>query len=389
MEFAYSALEKVIFNEAATAALPQLLRDLSYQRPFVVASRTLAEKTGDLSALRQALPVELAGFNKAIRSHTPREDALKLLDQVRESGADVIISVGGGSIIDAGKFVQLAIEQGLKHESEILEYAQQGNGSKGPKHGDFRLFSSTNKIRQLAIPTTLSGAEFSNSAGVLNSSSGSKEGYRGPRLCPQAVVYDPELAGHTPSWLWLSTAIRSLDHAIEGFCSGQSSAYLDGHFLHAITLFSQSLPAASLSQGDQGAVNLNQQAVWLACCGLGSVPHGASHGIGYILGAMCAIPHGYTSCVMLPAVLEWNATVLGEKSRAITDAMGQGSQDAHVEIKTLISELGLPTSLRQLDVPRHLLQQIAERAYAHPVVRKNPRPIASAADVRAILEIAW
>ena len=159
--------------------------------------------------------------------------------------------------------------------------------------------------------------------------------------------------------------------------------------MHAITLFSQSLPAASLSQGDQGAVNLNQQAVWLACCGLGTVPHGASHGIGYILGAMCAIPHGYTSCVMLPAVLEWNATVLGDKSRAITDAMGQGSQDAHVVVKTLISELGLPTSLRQLDVPRHLLQQIAARAYAHPVVRKNPRPIVNAGDVSAILEIAW
>ena len=389
MEFAYSALEKVIFNEASTEVLPRLLRGLSYKRPFVVASRTLAEKTGDLSALRQALPVEVAGFNKTIRSHTPREDALELLDQVRESGADVIISVGGGSVIDAGKFVQLAIAQGLKHESEILEYSQQGNGSRGPKHGDFRLFSSTDKIRQLAIPTTLSGAEFSNSAGVLNSSSGSKEGYRGPRLCPQAIVYDTKLAGHTPSWLWLSTAIRSLDHAIEGFCSGQSSAYLDGHFLHAITLFSQSLPVASNSQGDQGAINLNQQAVWLACCGLGTVPHGASHGIGYILGAMCAIPHGYTSCVMLPAVLEWNATVLGARSYAIADAMGQGSQDAHVAVKTLISDLGLPTSLRQLDVPRYLLQQIAERAYAHPIVGKNPRPIASAADVSAILEIAW
>jgi len=58
-------------------------------------------------------------------------------------------------------------------------------------------------------------------------------------------------------------------------------------------------------------------------------------------------------------------------------------------VKTLISELGLPTSLRQLDVPRHLLQQIAERAYAHPVVRKNPRPIVNAGDVSAILEIAW
>ena len=92
---------------------------------------------------------------------------------------------------------------------------------------------------------------------------------------------------------------------------------------------------------------------------------------------------------MLPAVLEWNATVLGSKSYAIADAMGQGSQDAHVAVKTLISDLGLPTSLRQLDVPRYLLRQIAERAYAHPVVGKNPRPLASVADVSAILEIAW
>tara|TARA_B100000989_G_C19307480_1_gene371085 strand:- start:313 stop:627 length:315 start_codon:yes stop_codon:yes gene_type:complete len=104
---------------------------------------------------------------------------------------------------------------------------------------------------------------------------------------------------------------------------------------------------------------------------------------------MCAIPHGYTSCVMLPAVLEWNATALGEKSYVIADAMGQGSQDAHVAVKTLISDLGLPTSLRQLDVPRYVLQQIAERAYAHPVVGKNPRPIESVADVSTILEIAW
>ena len=140
MEFAYSALEKVNFNEASTEVLPRLLRGLSYKRPFMVASRTLAEKTGDLSVLRQALPVEVVGFNKAIRSHTPREDALELLDQVRESGADVIISVGGGSVIDAGKFVQLAIAQGLKHESEILEYSSRRMAAGGQSMVIFDFF---------------------------------------------------------------------------------------------------------------------------------------------------------------------------------------------------------------------------------------------------------
>ncbi|HBW85108.1 MAG TPA: maleylacetate reductase [Gammaproteobacteria bacterium] len=389
MEYEYSALERVLFGESCTKALPGLMSSLGYKRPLIVASSTLAEKTQNLRALQHALSLEIAGFNSAIRSHTPREDALELLHQVRESEADVIISVGGGSVIDAGKFVQLAIGQGLRDESEILEYAQQGNGNKGPKYDDFRLFSSPETIRQIAIPTTLSGAEFSNSAGVLNTRSGSKEGYRGPRLCPQAIVYDPKLASNTPSWLWLSTAIRSLDHAIEGYCSGQSSAYLDAHFLQSMTIFSQSLPAVKVSQDDVSAVDLNQQAVWLACCGLGTVPHGASHGIGYILGALCGVPHGYTSCVMLPAVLAWNAEILGKRGSAIASAMGEESGQAHEVVKALIARLGLPTSLKQLSVPKSKLKEIAERAYSHPVVRRNPRSIDTSADVREILELAW
>ena len=389
MEFAYCALERVIFKESCTKALPRLMSSLGYERPFFVASHTLAEKTGSLSALRQALPQEIAGLNSSIRPHTPREDALNLLNQVRESEADVIISVGGGSVIDACKFVQLAIGQGLKDESEILEYAQHGNGSKGSSYGDFRLFSSNEAIRQIAIPTTLSGAEFSNNAGVLNTGSGNKEGYIGPRLCPQAIVYDPELARNTPPWLWLSTAIRSLDHAIEGYCSGHSSAYLDAHFLHSMTIFSQSLPAVKVAQNNVIAVDLNQQAVWLACCGLGTVPHGASHGIGYILGALCGVPHGQTSCVMLPAVLAWNAEFLGERGPAISAAMGKESQEAHDVVKALIARLGLPTSLKQLRVPRKKLREIADRAYSHPVVRRNPRSIGTPADVREILELAW
>ena len=272
MEFTYSALHKVIFSEPAEVALPRLLQEYGYQRPFLVASKSLATATAELEGLREALPPGIAGLSTGVSAHTPREDALALLDRVRSSNADVIVSIGGGSVIDACKFVQLAMEQDLHAESDLLEYAQQGDGSRGGKHGDFGLFSAAAAIRQIAIPTTLSGAEFSNNAGILNTQTGSKEGYKGPHLCPQAILYDPILAAHTPQWLWLSTSIRSLDHAVEGYCSGHSTPFLDGHFLHAMRLFSESLPTVKESLSDAVALNENQQAVLSSSMSLYYVP---------------------------------------------------------------------------------------------------------------------
>jgi maleylacetate reductase len=154
-------------------------------------------------------------------------------------------------------------------------------------------------------------------------------------------------------------------------------------------LFSKSLPAVKENSANAEALNENQQAVWLACCGLGTVPHGASHGIGYILGSLCGVPHGYTSCVLLPAVLEWNQAELQAQLSAIAAAMGRPAEKAHVAVKNLIASLGLPTTLQEVKVQRSELDDIAERAIRHPVVKRNPRAIASVEDVRQILELAW
>ena len=80
-------------------------------------------------------------------------------------------------------------------------------------------------------------------------------------------------------------------------------------------MFASSLPSVKSNPADFDARSLNFQAVWLACCGLGTVSLGASHGIGYILGSLCCVPHGYTSCVMLPSVLAWNAVEFSVQQR--------------------------------------------------------------------------
>ena len=389
MKFSYTPLEQVHIGEPVTEVLPSLADEFGALRLFLVASKTLASATDNFANLQNALAGRVAGFSSSIRSHTPREDVLQVLEEVRASEADMLVALGGGSVIDGCKTIQLAIDQDITSADQLLEYAQRGDGSRGSKAGDFSLYSAQPKIRQIAVPTTLSGAEFSNAAGVLDTSLQSKEGYRAPSICAQAIIYDPELCLHTPEWLFLSTAIRSLDHAVEGFCSSDSTPYHQGQFLHAMGLFNQSLPAIKENPQDLAARSMSHHAVWLACCGLGNLSHGASHGIGYILGSLCGVPHGYTSCVMLPAVLQWNADYLPEQQRAISVAFGDSSKPAATLLKQLLAKLQLPQTLQDVGVAEEQLDEIAGRAIQHPVVRRNPKPLKTAEQVREILQLAW
>lgn len=389
IEFNYSALNTVVCGDPVATQLASQVTKLGAHRVFLVASATLSEHTGQFEEVRVALADRYAGIFNRVGAHTPRQDVMRGLKAARESGADLLVALGGGSIIDACKVIQLAIDQDVETEEQLLQYAQRSDGTRGEKAGDYSLFSEHSRIRQIAVPTTLSGAEFSNNAGVLDTKISAKEGYRGVDLCPQCIIYDPALSIHTPEWLWLSTAIRSLDHAVEGYCSADSHPFLDGHFLHAMHLFAESLPQTRADPNDLYARSLNQQAVWLACCGLGTVAHGASHGIGYILGSLCGVPHGYTSCVMLPAVLEWNAKNQTTRQQPIADAIGNPGGSAASAVKSLIADLGLPTSLQDVGVQANQLAMIAERAILHPVVRNNPRALENAEQVMEILQLAW
>ncbi|MGE0699300.1 MAG: iron-containing alcohol dehydrogenase, partial [Hyphomicrobiaceae bacterium] len=133
-----------------------------------------------------------------------------------------------------------------------------------------------------------------------------------------------------------------------------------------------------------------QFGMWQAIApSVAGVAMGASHGIGYALGATFGVPHGHTSCVMLPAVLTWNAPVNGERQKALSAAMGAPGRPAGELVKELVGGLDQPTSLRDVGITRDRLDEIATRALAYKPVRINPRPIKSAADVREILELAW
>jgi maleylacetate reductase len=389
VSFHYTDLETVHSGVEYGECLALELQQRNLQRALVLVSSSLRKASSELESLTRAAGDRLVAISDAVGAHSPRPDVMQLVQLARDTEADVLISIGGGSVIDACKAAQLALDQGVRSEEQLLAYAQAADGSRGPRAGTVQHPAADYPLRQIAVPTTLSGAEYSNNAGILNPQLAAKEGYRAPGLCPQVIIYDPRLATFTPQWLWLSTAIRSLDHAVEGLASDDCHPYLAGHFLHALRQFAASLPSMKADPQDLAARQHNQQAVWLACCGLGTVAHGASHGIGYILGSYCGVPHGLTSCVMLPAVLAWNRSVQPVLDRDIASALGFPELTASEALYRLLNSLELPCSLSAVGVETAELQEIARRASLHPVVRRNPRPIENPAQVEEILQLAW
>jgi len=120
-----------------------------------------------------------------------------------------------------------------------------------------------------------------------------------------------------------------------------------------------------------------------------NVQKGASHGIGHVLGGTAGVPHGYTSCVMLPHVLRYNATVNAERQQWVSEALGRPDQAAADVVAALVAELGLPGRLRDVGVKEDMLDRIAEGSMHDRWVHTNPRPIEGPATVRMLLDAAW
>ena len=245
------------------------------------------------------------------------------------------------------------------------------------------------RLSEICVPTTLSGGEFNARAGVTEPRLRLKQAYIHPGLIPLAVIFDPAITAHTPEWLWLSTGIRAVDHCVEGFCSNEAHPYADAQALRCLSLLASALPRVKANPRDLEARLDCQLGTWLSMGALVSgVPMGASHGIGYVLGAAYGVPHGYTSCVMLPSVMRWNKSANGERQALVANAMGCPGEDAADVLDRFIRGLGMPRSLGEVRVGKEHFDAIAKQAMATPWVPRNPRRIDGPAQLREILELA-
>ena len=328
----------------------------------------------------------LAGVCAKIGSHTPRIDVVAATNEARATKADLILTVGGGSVTDAAKMVGLCLGNDIT-VPEQLDRLKAVVTSDGKTE---RPAVNAPSIRSIDVPTTLSAGEFTAMAGCTDTLRNRKEGYAHPLMMPQAVILDPAVTIHTPEWLFLSTGVRAVDHAVETICSIQPAPFSDGMALQALRLLSAGLPAVKANPGDLEARLNCQLGAWMSIMGaLNNVPMGASHGIGHVLGGTAHVPHGYTSCVMLPHVLRFNELVNAVRQSWVSEAMGRPNQAAGDAVAALIASLGLPATLRDVGVTREQLDEVAAGSMHDRWVHTNPRKIDGPPSVRALLDAAW
>jgi maleylacetate reductase len=312
---------RVHFGAAALGKLEEEARP--HGRAFIITGRSLNEKTHLIRRVESLLGSRHAGTFAGIGQHTPGGTVEKAATQAETVAADLLVAVGGGSVID-----------GTKAVARQLGYPA-----------------------QVAIPTTLSGAEWAHRAGVTDESAGRKRGFIDPETVPPVVILDPETTVYTPETLWLSTGIRALDHAVEGYLYGGDHPITDVTGLEGARRLMRYLPHSRRSPDDLQVRLELQLASWLAYFGPMNTPMGLSHELGRRIGASYDVPHGITSCVILaPSLRVLRDHISVERWSGLSEALGG---DPTERVSSLVAELGLPGSLGEVGVPEEDLESVA------------------------------
>ncbi|MDQ3636537.1 MAG: iron-containing alcohol dehydrogenase [Actinomycetota bacterium] len=312
---------RVHFGPGSLEKLEEEARD--FDRAFVITGRTLYAETDLIRRVEGMLGEKHAGTFSGMGQHTPGSAVEKAAEEAGD--ADLLVSVGGGSVIDGTKAVAARL----------------------------------NYPAQVAVPTTLSGAEWAHAIGVTDEEAGRKSGFADPKAVPPVVILDADATLYTPEKLWLSTGIRALDHAIEGFLSKGEHPIEDVMGLEGARRLVAYLPRSKETPEDISVRHELQLASWMAYFGPLNTPMGLSHNLGRRIGASYDVPHGYTSCVTLAPTLEVvSDRVPHDRWDQLTNALGG---DPAERVAALVEELELPSTLHDVGVSEEAIEEIAQQ----------------------------
>lgn len=298
---------------------------------------TVAGQLGGLSA----------GICSQAAMHTPVEVTARALSVVRETGADILVAVGGGSAIGLSK--ALALRTGLP---------------------------------QIVLPTTYAGSEMTSVLG--ETADGRKTTQRNPEIRPETVIYDVDLTLTLPAQTAAASGMNALAHAVEALYARDGNPVVSLLAQEGIASMARALPAIAADPADRKARTAALYAAFLCGSVLGATTMALHHRLAHVLGGMFGLPHAETHGVLLPHTAGYNASRAADAMARI--ARGLGAEDAVGGLFRLGRSLGLPAALRDLGMPRDGIGRAVEEVLAAPF--PNPRP-PEKAGLTALLERAW
>ena len=373
---------------------------LNASRVYIVCSTSLAKNTNALSRLQHSLQhagIEVVGTRTGFSPHTRWNQVVDCANDARPKNPEVIITLGAGSLTDAVKVICWMLANDIDTGEKLNEMLDKSKADQWKQP----------IVRQVAIPTSLSGGEYQALAGITrDDGSDEKCGFLPPAKNPSLVILDPELTTTTPERIWLSTGVRAIDHCVETLCSLQSNEKGDAAAEKGLKRLVPGLIRTKHDMKDADARFETMMGVIEAMDAVGSgVPLGASHAIGHQLGPL-GVGHGETSCVNLPAVCKWNAAQNANNDRQsnclkilledpvtrklIEDKLGHESAekaDLGDVLDIIIRELGMPRTLKEVNVSRDKFDILAKNSLGDIWIQTNAKPITEKEQVLEILEM--
>ncbi len=356
----------IVFGAGALAKLPDHVKRIGGKRALVVCDPGV-KKAGLCDRVLEVLEgggIAARCFD-AVDPNPVEKNVFDGVAQYKDFGADILVAVGGGAPLDTAKLIALK----TTHERPLVDYDDATGGD---------AFITSNVPPLVAIPTTAgTGSEVGRSGVVTLEANHRKTVIFSPYLLAKVAILDPELTVSMPARVTAATGFDALTHCLEAYCSLGDHPMAD-----AIALGGLELCAAHLARAVSEPKNLEARGAMMKAAMMGAVSFqkglGACHSLAHPLSSEKGMHHGLANALCLPAVVEYNESVIAPKLariRAILDGPSQsGAKTCADAVRALRARVGLPNGLAAEGITKGDIAKLADKAIEDACHRSNPRP---------------
>ncbi|PKN53137.1 MAG: NAD-dependent alcohol dehydrogenase [Deltaproteobacteria bacterium HGW-Deltaproteobacteria-13] len=381
LNFIYRNPTRLVYGENSINEVEQEIVSLKCSKAFLVTDKGVVN-AGLAERVEKVLGKKLVGtFDGCIQ-----DSDLRIINEVsgiaKSKGADVLVSVGGGSVIDTTKGIAIVLKEGGK----IEDYKGQQCLSRP-------------QTPHIVIPTTAgTGSEVTYFAVIKDQVNHQKHPYCDDNIIPNVGILDPTMTEGLPPMLTATTGMDAFSHALESMHATQCQPVADAMAISAIQLITEYLPKCVENGKDLFARGQQLLASTMAGIAFNNGQVAMVHALAHTVGGMFKVPHGLANSIFLPHVVRFNADVCGDRYTLIAKAMGLDMKDINDEnsgeavaaaITALTRKMGVPQKLSEVGVPEDSLAQVAENSLSDGAIVYNPKPVFDAEEVLGVIKQAW
>jgi alcohol dehydrogenase class IV len=381
LAFIYRNPTRIVYGENTINEVEQEVTRLECQRAFLVTDKGVVN-AGLAERVQKALGRKLVGLFDACIQDSSVEVINAAAGMAREKGADILVSVGGGSVIDTAKAMAILLKEG----GQIKDYAGMQSLTRP-------------QTPHIVIPTTAgTGSEVTYFAVIKDWEESRKLEFSEDYIIPNVGILDPTMTAGLPPMLTATTGMDAFSHALESMHTTQCSPITDALAMRAIEMIVTHLPRCMENGRDLFARGQQLLASTLAGIAFGNAQVALVHAMAHTLGGLFGVPHGLANSILMPHVVRFNLDVCADRYTLVARAMGlktEGFSDEEIgaSVADAISQftrgIGVPQKLREAGVPEDGLVKASEVTLTQGPMVFNPKLVSDPAEILGVLKNAW